>query len=212
MVPLLGRRGYGRIDGTVAAVHLTQIFISGDLTGKLGVLLVHVGVVLAPGGEFLWVQEHLLRVDEVRPGEVGQLVLGAEADRIDWTGFLAVAAEDAADHVDLVDSGVPLAGRGRLSRVVVRRLDEDGAGGAGGGAQLAADTPLEAIRVAIQPVPTPKRRRQLPLDFGVGNSGRWLRGVAQRRPEPFGEAARTIKNHKDSATSRSRDDQDPGHN
>src|SRR5438105_3203760 len=151
MVPLLGRRCYWGVDGAVMAVHLAEIFVKGDLTSELWVFLVNVGVVLPSRGVFFGIEQHLLRIDKVRPREVGQLVLGAQADRINWTGFLAVAAEDAADHVDLVDRRIPLTSRCRMSRVVVGRLDEDGTGRTGRRAQLAADAALEAVGGAVQP-------------------------------------------------------------
>src|SRR5215831_8356011 len=56
-------------------------------------------------------QEHVLRVDQVIPRVLRELELVAERDRIEWARELAVAAEDAAAHVDLVDARVALAGR-----------------------------------------------------------------------------------------------------
>src|SRR5258708_27970803 len=114
MVPLFGRGGYWGVDGAMAAVDLAEILILRDLTRELGILLVYVGVVLARWREFLGVEQHLLRVDEVGPGEVGQLRLGAPADRIHLTRFFAVAAEDAADHVDLVDRRISFTSRYRV--------------------------------------------------------------------------------------------------
>src|SRR5438046_2308859 len=55
-------------------------------------------------------EQHLLREDQVRALVVGQLVVVAHRDRVERAGDLAVAAEDAAGHVDLVDRGVALAG------------------------------------------------------------------------------------------------------
>src|SRR6266576_3469415 len=55
-------------------------------------------------------EEHVLRVDQVVARVLRDLVLVAERDRVERAGELAVAAEDAAAHVDLVDPRVPLAG------------------------------------------------------------------------------------------------------
>ncbi len=52
---------------------------------------------------------------------VGQLVVVAHRDRVERAGDLAVAAEDAARHVDLVDRGVALAGRDLVARACSRR-------------------------------------------------------------------------------------------
>src|SRR4051812_18141678 len=51
-------------------------------------------------------EEHLLGEDQVRAVVVRQLVVGAHRDRVERAGDLAVAAEDAAREVDLVDRGV----------------------------------------------------------------------------------------------------------
>ena len=56
-------------------------------------------------------EQHVLRVDEVVAVVLGDLEVVAERDRVERAGELAVAAEDAARHVDLVDARVPLAGR-----------------------------------------------------------------------------------------------------
>ena len=66
----------------------------------------------------------------------------------------AQPAEDAAQVVDLVDAAVPLAGAERSLLGVGRALDEDGVGRAGPRAQLAPDALLEAVRVAVELVPT----------------------------------------------------------
>src|SRR2546423_10097714 len=55
-------------------------------------------------------QEHLLGEDEVRALVVRHLEVGAHGDRVERARDLAVAAEDAACEVDLVDRRVALAG------------------------------------------------------------------------------------------------------
>src|SRR5581483_1928149 len=54
-------------------------------------------------------EQHLLGEDQVLAVVVRQLVLVAHRDRVERAGDLAVAAEDAAGEVDLVDLGVALA-------------------------------------------------------------------------------------------------------
>src|ERR687885_75950 len=71
-------------------------------------------------------EEHLLREDQVRARVVGELVVVAHRDRVERARDLAVAAEDAAAHVDLVDLGVALAGRDRVvRRLLLGVLDRD---------------------------------------------------------------------------------------
>src|SRR5947209_18108677 len=66
---------------------------------------------LALGGARVGDQQHLLRVDERGAVVVGQLVVVPEHDRLGRADLLTVAAEDTADHVDLVALGVALARR-----------------------------------------------------------------------------------------------------
>src|SRR5438067_13536037 len=97
-----------------------------------------------------WLQQLLLGVNELLPARVRQLVFGPEHDRLHRTRLFAVAAEDAAEHVDLVGLGVPLA-RGYAILVGVLRCDhEDAADRTGGGAKLARDAALEGGVVAAE--------------------------------------------------------------
>src|SRR4051795_11398920 len=63
-------------------------------------------------------EQHLLGEDQVRARVVGHLVVVAHGDRVERAGDLAVAAEDAAREVDLVDGGVALA----RAHAVLRRV------------------------------------------------------------------------------------------
>src|SRR5262245_22164251 len=89
-------------------------------------------------------EQHLLGEDQVRAVVVGHLVVVAHRDRVERARHLAVAAEDAAAEVDLVDLGVALAGRDPVVRVVLMRDDPDAVGRTGRGAERAADALLEA--------------------------------------------------------------------
>src|SRR5947209_5368184 len=99
-----------------------------------------------------WLEQHLLCVDQRVARHLGQLVVIAERDRIERARDLAVPAEDAAAHVDLVDACIALAGRVALLRSVLGRDNADAVGGARGCAERAADALLEAVLVPVQPV------------------------------------------------------------
>src|SRR4051812_2076551 len=93
---------------------------------------------------FDWLgQQHLLREDQVRARVVGELLVVAHRDRVEGARHLAVAAEDAAGHVDLVHGRVALAGRHLVLRRVLGGHHADALGRAGGHAERAADTLLE---------------------------------------------------------------------
>src|SRR3989440_4919074 len=108
-------------------------------------------------------QQHLLGEDQVGAVVVRQLVVVAHRDRVERAGDLAVAAEDAATEVDLVDRGVALAGRHSVLGVVLSGDDADAVGRAGGGAERAADAllqprVLEAVQlVAAAEAPVDRR-------------------------------------------------------
>src|SRR5262249_37375703 len=73
-------------------------------------------------------EQLVLGVDEGFPLVVRELVFLLEVDRVLRTGLLAHAAEDAAQHVDLVAPRVTLAVGARSFRIVLRRLDVDRVG------------------------------------------------------------------------------------
>src|SRR3954447_16062078 len=96
-------------------------------------------------------EQHLLREDQVRARVVRQLVVVAHRDGVERARDLAIAAEDAAGHVDLVDLGVALARRDAVLRRVLGRDHADAVGGARRGAQRAPDALLEArVLEAVQ--------------------------------------------------------------
>src|SRR5271156_5827421 len=96
-------------------------------------------------------QQHLLGEDQIRAVVVGELVVVAHRDRVERTGDLAVAAEDAAREVDLVHRRVALARGDAVLRRVLCCDDPDAVGGAGGRAERAADALLQArVLEAVQ--------------------------------------------------------------
>src|SRR5579884_3161080 len=104
-------------------------------------------------------EQHLLRVDELLAARVGELVFGPQHDRLDRASLLTVAAEDASEHVDLVDLGVALT---RADPVLLRVLggdDQDATHRTGGSAQLATDAAFQPVFVPAQIVAAPVSHR-----------------------------------------------------
>src|SRR5947199_10503164 len=86
-------------------------------------------------GPLDWLGEgQLLGEDQIRAGVVRQLVVVTHRERVEWAGDLAVAAEDAAAHVDLVPRRVALAGGHAVLGRVLGGDHADAVGRAGGGA------------------------------------------------------------------------------
>src|SRR3954451_1932198 len=112
-------------------------------------------------------EQHVLRVDQVVARVLGELELVAERDRIERAGDLAVAAEDAAAHVDLVDAGVALARRDAVARRVLGGDDADAVRRARGGAERAPDALLEPVLVAPEAVAAAEARVHRPLVLRV---------------------------------------------
>src|SRR4051812_21863002 len=129
-------------------------------------------------------EQHLLREDQVRPGVVGHLVVVAHRDGVERAGDLAVAAEDAAREVDLVDRRVALAGAHPVLRRVLRRHHADAVRRAGRRAQRAADALLEAgVLEAVQLVPAAEPRVHRRLVLGVLDGDRALEDAREGRLE-----------------------------
>ena len=104
----------------------------------------------AGGGQGL--QQLFLAVDQ-RVGVVGgDFKIVAVGNGVAGAGFHAIAAEDAAVVVDVVNLGVALRGADAVVAGILRRLDVDAIGRAGRGAQEAGDALLQAIFIAAQNV------------------------------------------------------------
>src|SRR5581483_6410476 len=128
-------------------------------------------------------EQHVLRVDEVVAVVLGDLEVVAERDRVERAGELAVAAEDAARHVDLVDARVALARRDAVLRRVFRRDDADAVSRARRGAERAPDALLEPVLVPVQPVPAAVARIDRPLVLRVLLRDRLAEDLLQRHAE-----------------------------
>src|SRR4051794_10267768 len=116
-------------------------------------------------------QQHFLSENQIRPAVVGQLVVDPHRDRVEGAGDLAVAAEDAARHVDLVDSGVALAGRDLVVGRVLGGDHPDAVGRAGGRAERTPDALLQAGVLELVKLVTAAEARV---------DGRLLLGVLER--------------------------------
>src|SRR4051812_45546036 len=130
-------------------------------------------------------EEHLLGEDQVGAVVVGHLVVVAHRDRVERARGLAVAAEDAARQVDLIDGGVALAGADAVVGRVLGGDDADAVGRAGGGAQRAADALLQAgVVEAVELVAAAEARVDRDLLLGVLDGGRALDVAGHGRLQP----------------------------
>src|SRR4051794_34405946 len=128
-------------------------------------------------------EEHVFRVDLVVAVVLRDLELVAERDRVERTGELAVAAEDAAAEVDLVDPRVALAGRDAVVRRVLGGDDADAVRGARRCAERAADALLQPVLVPPEPVPSAEPRIDRPLVLRVLLRDRLLEDLLEGDPE-----------------------------
>src|SRR6202042_3970685 len=99
-------------------------------------------------------------------------------NRVDRTGFLAHAAIDALDHVDVVARGA--------ARAVIAprpRLDRDRLSRTNRLAQLAGDASLLAIRIAAQRMLSTEARAQRRLLMRIVERRPRLEHIADRQPE-----------------------------
>src|SRR5438874_12823893 len=129
-------------------------------------------------------EQHVLRVDQVVARVLRDLVLVAEGDRVEWTRELAVAAENTAAHVDLVDARIALAGRDAVVGRVLRRGDADAVRRARRRAERAADALLQPVLVAVEAMAATEARVHRPLVLRVLLRDRLL----ERLPEGDGDA------------------------
>src|SRR5918992_4899387 len=124
-------------------------------------------------------EQHVLRVDQVVARVLGELVLGLERDCVERARELAVAAEDAAREVDLVDARVALARRDTVRRRVLLGDDADAVRRAGGCAERAADAFLEAVVEPPEPMTTAEPWVHGPLVLRVLLRDRLLEDLLQ---------------------------------
>ena len=97
----------------------------------------------------------------------GELEAVAVGDGVGGAGFDAIAAENAARIIDVVDRGVAIAGGDALIGRVLGGFDVNAARGACGGAQKTAYTFFEAIFIAMQHVNAAIARLKMNRLFGI---------------------------------------------
>src|SRR4029453_16187164 len=125
-------------------------------------------------------EQHVLRVDQVVARVLGDLEFLLERDRVERARELAVAAEDAAREVDLVNAPVAPTGRNAIVGGVLCRDDANAVGRAGSRAQRAADALLEPVLVSPEPVPPAEARGEGALVLRVLLRDRLLEDLLQR--------------------------------
>src|SRR3954447_15246552 len=128
-------------------------------------------------------EQHVLRVDQVVAVVLGDLELVPERDRVERARELAVAAEDAPAHVDLVDARVALAGGYAVFGSVLRGDDANAVGRARRGAERAADALLEPVRVRPEAVASAEPWIDGALVLGVLLRERLLEDLLERDAE-----------------------------
>ncbi len=95
--------------------------------------------------------QHLLLAHDECGGVVGgQFKVVTVGDGVGGAGLDTVSAEDAAVVVDVVDGGVAFAAADAHLIGVLLGLDVDAVGGAGGGAEEAADAFFQAMLIALE--------------------------------------------------------------
>src|SRR5688572_30590346 len=95
-------------------------------------------------------------------------------DRVGRAGILTVAAEDAAQHINLIGRGIALARRVWVRRIILGRHNQDRVGRAGRRAQRAADAALHAVAEALELVPAAEALAHWTLDLGILDRDRLL--------------------------------------
>src|SRR5262249_51747763 len=122
-------------------------------------------------------------VDQVVARVLRDLELVAERDRVERARELAVAAEDAARHVDLVDARVALAGGDAVVGCVLGGDDADAVRRARRRTERAADALLEPVRVHVKPMATAEARVDRALVLRVLLRDRLLEQLLERNGE-----------------------------
>jgi hypothetical protein len=132
-------------------------------------------------------------VDVVR-GEFDAVSVG---DGVCWTSLYAIAAEDAAGIIDVVNFGIAFPRRNSLRFRIFRSLDVDTVRRAGGGAEKATDAFLEAVFVTLQDVDASITGLNAGRDLGKVFSGGFAKHRAQRNAKSFKQRHKCFANFSD---------------
>lgn len=100
-------------------------------------------------------EELFFAIDEGIDVVGGKLDAVAVGDRVGGAGFYAVAAEDAAGIIDVIDARVALTSRNTIGLRIIPSLDVDTVRRTRSGAEEAAHAFFEAVFVALKDVDAP---------------------------------------------------------
>lgn len=103
------------------------------------------------------------------------------------TGFYAIAAEDAAGIVNVVDLGVAFAGGDAIGRGILSRFDVNAVRGTRGGAEEAANALLVAILITLKDMDAPVAGLDAGWDVREALRGGLAKHGTQRDAEAFVE-------------------------
>jgi len=121
----------------------------------------------------------------------GEFETVAVSDGVCGAGFDAIAAEDAARIIDVVDLGVTLARRDALFFGVLRSFNVNAIGGAGRGAQKTADAFFQTHFVAMQDVNAAIARLEINGRGGIILGHRFFKHGFERDGEAFDKCDRS---------------------
>ena len=108
-------------------------------------------------------------------------------------GLDAVAAEDAAVVIDVVNLGVALAPADTQRVGVLGGLDVNTISGAGGGAQKTGDALFQAVFIALQLMDTAVALLEFWRCFGIILGERRTHHLLERHAHAFGNRSRAVE-------------------
>src|ERR1035437_3133184 len=121
----------------------------------------------------------------------------AVRDGVGGAGFHAIPAENAAVVIDVVNLGVALPAGDAEKVGVLRGLDVDAVGGAGGGTQEAGHAFFEAVGIALEYVDAAVALFKLGRLVGIGFRHGGRNHLLERDAHPLGDGGGGIQNLSD---------------
>src|SRR5579859_3698255 len=143
-------------------------------------------------------QQSFLAIDQVAGVEGGQLETVAVGDGVRGAGLNAIAAEDAAVVIDVIDLGVALGAADAFLFGIIGSFNVNAVGRAGGGAQKTGNAFFQAIFIALQLVQSAEallKNRALIGQFFIGIvfHNRLGKHLLQGHGHSFGDAGEVTK-------------------
>ena len=188
-------RGPALVELAVASKSAPRHHLRRRATIHVGLVEDDVGAhVCWPGGQHL-----LLAINQIAGIEGRQLKSVSVGDRIRRTRFHAVAAENAAVVIDVVDLGIALGATDAVLRRVLSGFDVDAVRWARRRAQEAGHALLQAVLVALQHVGTAKaslntRAAQRTLAVWIILHGRGLKHLHEGDAHALGNGRDVLQN------------------